>query len=88
VHKKIFNRKTSVRFTKNFLNRKLSAKQNVKFTFKIYRKNFNFLIEQKIEPFTEFVEKNDVMNVFGPLSMRERPKNFRPVKEYQLSKEQ
>ena len=39
------------------------------------------------ELFTEFIEKNDILNVYGPLIMRDRPKNLRPVKDYALDPE-
>lgn len=37
-----------------------------------------------VELFTDFVEKNDALNVYGPLNMRSRPKEFREVKNYAL----
>lgn len=40
-----------------------------------------------VEPFTDFIEKNDMQNVYGHLNMRERPKEFRIVKDYALSPE-
>ena len=47
-------------------------------------KSLNFIVE----PFTDFIEKNDMQNVYGHLNMRDRPKEFRKVKDYALSPEQ
>mgnify|MGYP001807823598 CR=1 FL=1 len=45
------------------------------------------LIPNIQELFTDFVEKNDLLNVYGPLNMRTRPKEFREVKNYALDSE-
>ncbi|CAD8047238.1 unnamed protein product [Paramecium primaurelia] len=46
------------------------------------------LFNKKRELFTDFVEKNDLLNVYGPLNMRTRPKEFREVKNYALDPNQ
>ncbi|EGR28727.1 hypothetical protein IMG5_169240, partial [Ichthyophthirius multifiliis] len=43
---------------------------------------------KKLEYFSDFVNRNDVMNVYGNLNMRERPVKFRRVKDYSLDGQQ
>ncbi|CAD8139963.1 unnamed protein product [Paramecium octaurelia] len=59
------------------------------FTFEsAYKSIQDQLFNRKRELFTDFVEKNDLLNVYGPLNMRTRPNEFREVKNYALDPDQ
>ncbi|CAD8044256.1 unnamed protein product [Paramecium primaurelia] len=72
-----------------FVQKPLNDDKDQMFTFEsAYKSIQDKLFNKKRELFTDFVEKNDLLNVYGPLNMRTRPKEFREVKNYALDSDQ